>query len=55
MLIKKHSESRLFKKELRNIWLVYWSFIVCYAGWLVLYIYQFLHNRLSNEQPATGE
>ena len=55
MLIRKHSDSRLFKKELRNIWLVYWSFIVCYAGWLVLYIYQFLHNRLSDDKSPTEE
>ena len=41
-LIRQHSNRNLFKKELCNIWLVYWSFVICYLGWLVLYLMQFL-------------
>ena len=37
-VIRKYSERSLFKKELRNIFILYWSFVVSYSAWLVCYI-----------------
>ena len=37
-MIRRYSEQRHFIKELRNLAIVYWSFIACYLLWQAYYI-----------------
>ena len=41
LIRRKRSGSSQFTREIVGIAIAYWTFAVCYAGWLCLYIYEF--------------
>lgn len=42
LLIRKHSDLRNFRSELRNLALVYWFFVLCYVAWQVYFVFDLL-------------